>query len=122
MEKNQKCMEAEPSLLFRKKNWYLGSKITQKQVLKYVVLSNFAWFIDIVLLVFPAIEGVGSYSVSSSNFPNLKIWSKYKWFYILIEAVAQRCSVKKGVLRNFTKLIGKHLCQSLFFNKGLQFF
>ena len=24
---------------------------------------------------------------------------------------------KKGVLKNFTKLIGKHLCQSLFFNK-----
>ena len=24
---------------------------------------------------------------------------------------------RKGVLRNFAKLIGKHLCQSLFFNK-----
>ena len=29
----------------------------------------------------------------------------------------QRCSVIKGVLRNFAKFIGKHLCQSLFFNK-----
>ena len=29
----------------------------------------------------------------------------------------QRCSVEKGVLRNFTKFTGKHLCQSLFFNK-----
>ena len=29
----------------------------------------------------------------------------------------QRCSIKKGVLRNFTKFTGKHLCQSLFFNK-----
>ena len=28
-----------------------------------------------------------------------------------------RCSVRKGVLRNFTKFTGKHLCQSLFFNK-----
>ena len=28
-----------------------------------------------------------------------------------------RCSVRKGVLRNFAKFIGKHLCQSLFFNK-----
>ena len=26
-------------------------------------------------------------------------------------------SHKKGVLRNFTKFTGKHLCQSLFFNK-----
>ena len=25
----------------------------------------------------------------------------------------QRCSIKKGVLRNFTKFMGKHLCQSL---------
>ena len=25
--------------------------------------------------------------------------------------------MKKGVFRNFAKFIGKHLCQSLFFNK-----
>ena len=30
----------------------------------------------------------------------------------------RRCSVRKGVLRNFVKLTGKHLCQSLFFNKA----
>ena len=29
----------------------------------------------------------------------------------------QRCSIKKGVLENFAKLTGKHLCQRLFFNK-----
>ena len=34
-----------------------------------------------------------------------------------IEAVAWRCSVKKDVLRNFTKFTGKHLRHSLFFNK-----
>ena len=28
-----------------------------------------------------------------------------------------RCSVRKGALRNFSKFTGKHLCQSLFFNK-----
>ena len=27
------------------------------------------------------------------------------------------CSVKKCVIRNFAKFTGKHLCQSLFFNK-----
>ena len=36
----------------------------------------------------------------------------------------RRCSVRKGVLRNFAKFTGKHLWQSLFFNKvagwGLQ--
>ena len=33
--------------------------------------------------------------------------------------VSSRAEVfcKKGVLRNFTKFTGKHLCQSLFFNK-----
>ena len=35
----------------------------------------------------------------------------------IIEAVAQRCSVKKGVPRSFAKFTGQHLCQSLFFNK-----
>ena len=30
----------------------------------------------------------------------------------------QRCSVGIGVPRNFTKFTGKHLCQSLFFNKA----
>ena len=35
----------------------------------------------------------------------------------LPEVVARRCSVKKGYLRNFAKFTGKHLCQSLFFNK-----
>ena len=29
----------------------------------------------------------------------------------------QRCSVRIGVLRNFAKFKGKHLCQNLFFNK-----
>ena len=29
----------------------------------------------------------------------------------------QRCSLRKGVLRNFAKFTGKQLCQSLFFHK-----
>ena len=35
----------------------------------------------------------------------------------------QWCSLKKGVLKNFAKFTGKHLCQSLCFNKveGLNF-
>ena len=30
------------------------------------------------------------------------------------EAAVQRCSIKKGVLKNFTKFTGKHPCQSLY--------
>ena len=35
----------------------------------------------------------------------------------IIRSSHQRCSMKKTVLRNFTKFTGKHLCQCLFFNK-----
>ena len=35
----------------------------------------------------------------------------------IIRSSHRRCSVKKGVLRNFAKFTGKHLCQSVFFNK-----
>ena len=38
--------------------------------------------------------------------------------FTYLEEVAQRCSVKKGVLGNFSKFTGKHLCQSLFLNKN----
>ena len=34
-----------------------------------------------------------------------------------IRSSHQRRSVRKGVLRDFAKFTGKHLCQSLFFNK-----
>ena len=33
----------------------------------------------------------------------------------------RKCSVKKGVLKNFSKFTGKHLCQSLLFNKVASF-
>ena len=38
-------------------------------------------------------------------------------FWTLPRSSHQRFSVKKGVLRNFAKFTGKHLCRSLFFNK-----
>ena len=40
-------------------------------------------------------------------------------FVIWYRSSHQRCSLRKGkgVLRNFAKFTGKHLCQSLFFNE-----
>ena len=38
-------------------------------------------------------------------------------FLILHTNSHQRCCMKKCVLRNFIKITGKHLCQSLFFNE-----
>ena len=36
---------------------------------------------------------------------------------IIYRSSHQRCSLRKGVIRNFAKFTGKHLCQRLFFNK-----
>ena len=36
---------------------------------------------------------------------------------IFVKSSHRRCSVRKGVLRNFAKFTGKYLCQSLFFKK-----
>ena len=36
------------------------------------------------------------------------------WWEINFRSNHSRCSVKKGVLKNFSKSTGKHLCQSLF--------
>ena len=41
----------------------------------------------------------------------------YKAPFILRRGSHRRCSVRKGVLRNFENFTGKHLCQSPFFNK-----
>ena len=41
----------------------------------------------------------------------------YTIYTIIYTACHQRCSAKKGVLKNFTKFTRKHLCQSLTFNK-----
>ena len=40
-------------------------------------------------------------------------------FYLIWDIMnfVQRCSMSKGVLRNFTKFTGKQLCHSLLFNK-----
>ena len=38
-------------------------------------------------------------------------------FFLLDRISERRCSVEKDVLRNFAKFTGKHLFQSLFFNK-----
>ena len=40
-----------------------------------------------------------------------------KIFRYIFRNSHRKCSVKNGVLRNFAKFKGTHLCQSLFFNK-----
>ena len=52
---------------------------------------------------------------------SILIWLKY-WFemgqYLYKQRSShRRCSVRKGILKNFAKFTGKHQCQSFFFNK-----
>ena len=48
--------------------------------------------------------------------PHTTLWQRYI-FSFTTEAATRGVLLKKGVLRNFTKFTGKHLCQSLFLNK-----
>ena len=47
---------------------------------------------------------------------------KYSWHISCnrYRSSHRRCSVRKGVLRNFAKFTRKNLCQSLFFNRNSQ--
>ena len=42
---------------------------------------------------------------------------RYLWICSYFRSSRQRCFMLKIAFRNFTKFTGKHLCQSLFFNK-----
>ena len=69
------------------------------------------------------------HSISNMNFCSLKnkdgtlIKTKYNVSLLkpktpsLYRSNHRRCSLRKGILRNFAKFTGKHLCQGLFFNK-----
>ena len=48
----------------------------------------------------------------------LAVWSCIQLTYCCAKfrSSHQRCSIRKGVLRNFVKFTGKHLCQSRFFS------
>ena len=52
------------------------------------------------------------------------MWHYYASFYVIFVTLRSSRSqilFKTGVLKNFTKLTGKHLCQSLSFNKVVGF-
>ena len=50
-----------------------------------------------------------------------KIWFQIKLMdrmtFLLDRSSHRRCSVKKGVLRNFAKFTGKHQCQGIFLSR-----
>ena len=57
------------------------------------------------------------FSLNHLYFPKYVFLRKTETRFCRGRSSHQRCSIKIGVPRNFTKFTGKHLCQSLFFNK-----
>ena len=55
--------------------------------------------------------------VLSTTSPNFVYNIKATTLSNKLRSCHQRCSVRQGVLRNFEKFTGKHLCQGPFFNK-----
>ena len=65
---------------------------------------------------------ISSISFQSKSF--VMLFEKDCFHYIVFKRQKLRCPevfCKKGVLRNFAKFTGRHLCQTLFFNKGCNF-
>ena len=70
---------------------------------------------------FPWTEATLSFISSKQNLNNIFNADEFGFFCQSLpsskSASHQRCFAQKGVLRNFLKFTGKHLYQSLFFNK-----
>ena len=60
-----------------------------------------------------------SYAGDLYNLANIGFLKSFQksWKTETARSSHRRCSMKKGVLKAFSKFIGKHLCQSLFVNK-----
>ena len=82
------------------------------EVIYFCVISRICYsqMLYSAMLYFPFFGRVCSFRSLLKNFHSLL-------FSVLDRSSHQRCSIKKGVLKNFAKFTGKHLCQSFFFNK-----
>ena len=70
----------------------------------HLILSN-----EILFLIFLIQKKIRSLVGDSTRMNLISIMS--------FRSSHQRYSIQKGILKNFTKFPGKHLCQNLFFNK-----
>ena len=81
------------------------------------------YFCNLYFLVFIIHFVFHQHFESILSFFSLLSYFKFSILSFLIsymtEVTSRRCSVRNDVLRNFAKFTGKHLCQSLFFNKVL---
>ena len=88
-----------------------------------VRITNFLCsnFFLLKYLILRIVEGLPLDFLALVTDPFISGWTYWVLFFLvnvrLYRGSHERCSMKKVVIRNFTKFTGKHLCQSLFFNK-----
>ena len=105
--------------------WWIFTNLTQDQCINHTETSQLTLNINQMIGFYMIQNSVKLNKVLSPHhmLNSLLLW----WFQLLIiqeirlfptfRSSHWRCSVKKGVLRNFAKFTEKHLCESLFLNK-----
>ena len=96
-------------------NLYVGYRILPSQREK---CPNTEFFL---VRIFPHSDWIRRDTEYLRKIRTRKLWPtvSYRWF-TFDRSSHQKCSMKKGVLRNCAKFTGKYLCQSLFLIKLLQ--
>ena len=89
-----------------------GDKINNFFLQSVLYLSSFAGTLNMEILCFRNVE----HPKIAQFVPGIKNQIFYNIKNRQHRSSHRRCSVKKGVLRNFAKFTGKHLCQRLFCN------
>ena len=80
--------------------------------------SKFSWleFFIYLLLTYILLISIALGNVIKTSRELHNVLVDIKWRAIN-RSIYQKVFCKKGVLKSFSKLTGKHLCQSFFFNK-----
>ena len=104
-------------LYFFKSFRFHSGRIHDKWTWLNSILSNthFSW--EFLMWIASKRDRVSREVLVSPNF-NLSLFLilPFPQQHWSVRSSDQRCSIEKGVLKNFAKFTGKYLCQSLFFN------
>ena len=83
----------------------------------YILKKTWSWKLQGCLSMYDLLVDTRCYRVNNI-FIVIYVIQCAHWISLSIfRSSHHSCSMKKSVLRNFTKFTGKHWCQSLFFNK-----
>ena len=117
------CLNYEVAIIFPYRSIF--SKQFSTNYLQKKIVSSQIYILDVLYCVIYVNPKNQLTQVKHSKGTQVQKFSKlmgsvWNW---MSKSSHRRCSVKKGVFRNFAKFTGKHLCQSihgqsLFFNKA----